>query len=166
MRGRATIWLLGAAMLLVAVLSVAALLSKPAAPDVMLTSIDGESVQLTDLRGQVVLVNFWATTCVTCVKEMPQIAATHRKFAGRGYQTFAVAMPYDRPDWVLEYNARNRLPFPIALDAGGGIARAFDHTRVTPTTFLIDRQGRIVRRYVGEPDFAELQQRIEKLLAG
>jgi peroxiredoxin len=166
MYGRAATWLLGALALLAAVFTVNALLSKPVVPDVRLTSIEGESVRLADLRGQVVLVNFWATTCVTCVMEMPQIAATQLKFAGRGYRTFAVAMQYDRPDWVLNYSELSKLPFPIALDVQGDIARAFDDTRVTPTTFLIDKQGRIAKRYIGAPDFAELQQRIETLLGG
>jgi len=164
--GGAAVWALIAVALLATVLTSAALLSKRAAPDVTLTDINGNRVRLADLRGNVVLVNFWATTCVTCVREMPQIAATQRRFAGRAYRTFAVAMPYDRPDWVLNFSERNRLPFPIALDVKGEIARAFDDTRVTPTTFLIDTQGRIVKRYIGAPDFAELQQRIEKLLAG
>jgi peroxiredoxin len=149
-----------------AVFTAAALLSKPHAPDVTLVNLDGERVRLADLRGQVVLVNFWATTCVVCVKEMPRMADTYRRFAGRGFRAFAVAMPYDRPDWVLNYRERNPLPFPIVLDVQDEIARAFDDTRVTPTTFLIDTQGRIVKRYIGEPDFAELQQRIEGLLAG
>lgn len=149
-----------------AVFTAATLLSKPPAPDVTLVDLDGERVRLADLRGQVVLVNFWATTCVVCVKEMPQLADTYRRFAGRGLRAFAVAMPYDRPDWVLNYRERNKLPFPIALDVQGEIARAFDDTRVTPTTFLIDREGRVAKRYIGEPDFAELRQRIERLLAG
>ncbi len=149
-----------------AVFSAVPLLSQPLAPDVTLVNLDGGRVRLADLRGQVVLVNFWATTCVPCMEEMPKIAATQRKFSARGLRSFAVAMQYDRPDWVLHYHARNPLPFPIALDVQGEIARAFDDTRVTPTTFLIDKQGRIAGRYIGEPDFAELQQRIERLLAG
>lgn len=165
MYGRRVIGLLGALALMAAVLTANALLSKPVVPDVSLTSIEGESLRFADLRGQVVLVNFWATSCVTCVLEMPEIAATQRRFAGRGYRTLAVAMQYDRPDRVIDYNERNRLPFPIVLDLQGDIARAFDDTGVTPTTFLIDTQGRIVRRYVGAPNFAELQRHIENLLA-
>jgi len=166
MYGRvATRWLCASA-LLAAVFTANALLSKPLVPDVRLTSIEGESVRLADLRGQVVLVNFRATSCVTCALEMPQIAATHRKFAARGYRTLAVAMPYDRPDWMLNYKEQSKLPFPIVLDLQGDIARAFDDTRVTPTTFLIDMQGCSVKRYIGTPDFAELQQRIETLLGG
>ena len=157
---------MGPLALLAAVLVSAPLIPKPAAPDVRLTLIDGASVRLAESRGQVVLVSFWATTCVTCVRSMPQLAATHRRFAARGYQTFAVAMQYDRPDWVINYSMRNRLPFPIALDVRGDIARAFGDTRVTPATFLIDAQGRIVGRFVGEPDVADLQQRIENLLSG
>lgn len=147
-------------------MSAAPLLSKPLAPDVTLVNLDGGRVHLADLRGQVVLVNFWATTCVPCMTEMPRLAATQRRFGDQGLRTFAVAMRYDRPDWVLSYHARNPLPFPIALDVQGEIARAFDDTQVTPTTFLIDKQGRIAGRYVGAPDFDEMQRRIERLLRG
>lgn len=158
------VWLLAAAFAVA--VGTAALHSATPAPDVALTSIDGTTTRLGDLRGNVVLVNFWATTCVTCVNEMPMLAATYRKFAARGYRTFAVAMPYDRPDWVLDFQSKRRLPFDIVLDTQGELARAFDDTRVTPTTFLIDREGRVVKRYIGAPDVGELERRIERLLAG
>ena len=67
------------------------------APDVMYTLLDGRISKLAALRGQVVLMNFWATSCASCVHEMPQIAATHDKFKARGFETLAVAMRYDPP---------------------------------------------------------------------
>src|SRR6188472_3627027 len=67
------------------------------APTVGYTLLDGTKATTADLRGKVVLINFWATSCTTCVHEMPQIVATHEMFKQRGYETLAVAMSYDPP---------------------------------------------------------------------
>ena len=77
----------------------------------------------------------------------------------------AVAMSYDHPNLVADYAQRNRLPFKVALDFDGTIAKQWGGIKATPTTFLVGRDGRIVRRYVGEPDAAELQGLIERALA-
>ena len=134
-------------------------------PEVTLTTITGEKLTAADLRGKVVIVNFWATSCVTCVKEMPKLVATYRKHRDRGFETIAVAMSYDPPNYVLHYAEKNALPFKVALDPVGAAARAFGDVSLTPTTFVIDRRGTIVKRYVGEPDFAELDRLIEGKLA-
>lgn len=111
------------------------------------------------------LVNFWATSCTTCVHEMPQIVATHNKFKARGYDTLAVAMSYDTPAYVASFAESRQLPFQVAIDSTGEVAKGFGDVRLTPTSFLIDKQGAIVKRYVGAPDFAALQQLIEELIA-
>ena len=111
------------------------------------------------------LVNFWATSCVTCVKEMPQIVDTHRKYQPRGYETLAVAMSYDPPAYVASFAQSRQLPFGVVIDNTGAIAKAYGDIQLTPTTFLIDKKGAIVKRYVGEPDFAALHGLVEKLLA-
>jgi peroxiredoxin len=137
----------------------------PAAPDVAFTRLDGSPGQMGQLKGKVVLVNFWATTCVTCVKEMPQMIATHQKFAARGYETLAVAMSYDPPISVVSFTESRRLPFTVVIDNTGSVARSFGDVALTPTTVLINKRGEIVKRYVGEPDFAALHTLIEALLA-
>jgi thiol-disulfide isomerase/thioredoxin len=134
-------------------------------PAVTFIGVKGDHLALSSLRGKVVLVNFWATTCAVCLREMPKIAETHEKYRARGYETIAVAVSYDRPDWVFAYAVRTKLPFPIALDLQGMAERAFGGIKGTPTSYLVDRQGRIVRRFEGAPDFAELRGLIEKELA-
>lgn len=89
---------------------------------------------------------------------------THRRFARRGYEVIAVAMSYDHPNQVADFVQRRALPFRVALDGSGDIAKEFGEVRVTPTTFLIDRRGRIVKRYVGEPDWGEFHALVEKVL--
>jgi peroxiredoxin len=138
---------------------------RESAPDVGYTLLDGSKATLSALKGQVVLVNFWATSCVTCVKEMPEIVATFEKFKAKGYQTLAVAMSYDTPAYVANFAKSRQLPFGVAIDATGDIAKQFGDVRLTPTSFLIDKQGAIVKRYVGAPDFPALHGLIEDLLS-
>lgn len=135
------------------------------APNFSYTLLDGSQARTEQMRGKVLLVNFWATTCVTCVQEMPRIAATQQKFQGRGYETLAVAMNYDPPARVSDFATRRALPFGVVIDNTGAIAKGFGDVPGTPTTFLIDKKGAIVKRFVGEPDFAELHALVEKLLA-
>ena len=135
------------------------------APDVGYTLLDGSKGATSALRGKVLLVNFWATSCSTCVQEMPQIVATHRKYQARGFDTLAVAMSYDPPAHVANYAETRRLPFGVVIDNTGSFARAYGDVQATPTTFLIDKQGRIARQYVGQPDFAALHGLVEQLLA-
>ena len=134
-------------------------------PAVSYTLLDGRQGSTAALRGKVVLVNFWATSCAACVAEMPQVVATHNRFKERGYDTVAVAMRYDPPALVARFAESRQLPFGVAIDNTGEIARRFGDVEFTPTSYLIDQRGQIVKRYVGTPDFAALHALIDKLLA-
>ena len=135
------------------------------APDVAYTLLDRSQSSLHQLRGKVVLVNFWATSCASCVREMPQIAALHERFKARGYETLAVAMRYDPPAYVIRFAESRKLPFGVAIDNTGEIAKRFGKVQLTPTSVLINQRGQIVKRFVGEPDFVALSRLIETLLA-
>jgi peroxiredoxin len=139
--------------------------AKDMAPSVGYTLLDGKQSTTDQQRGKVLLVNFWATSCTTCVHEMPQIVATHEKFKARGYDTLAVAMSYDPPAYVINFAETRKLPFGVAIYNTGAIAKSFGQVQLTPTSVLINKRGEIVKRYVGEPDFAALHQLVEKLLA-
>jgi peroxiredoxin len=135
------------------------------APQSTFVLLDGSKRTTADLKGQVSLVNFWATSCTTCVAEMPQMVATYDKYRAQGFNTVAVAMSYDPPSYVVNFAQTRKLPFPVAIDNTGAVAKAWGDVQITPTTYLVNKRGEIVKRYVGAPDFAELHQRIEKLLA-
>ena len=137
----------------------------PVAPDVAFTTLEGKTFSMHDLRGKVVLVKFWATSCVTCVKQMPGTIDTYNEYAPKGYEAVAVAMSYDPPAWVVNFVQSRQLPFKVALDNTGEIAKAWGDVKLTPTTYLLDKQGRIVKRYVGEPEMDALHKLIEELLA-
>ncbi len=157
-------------MLVVAAVAIGLLLynatfNKSITPQVTFVSIKGERITVADLRGKVALVNFWATDCAICIKEMPQLVKTHQKYQSRGFETIAVAMRHDPPNYVLAYVEKNALPFKVVLDPMGEIAKAFGDVKLTPTTFIIDKRGNVVKKIVGEPDFKKLHELLEKKLA-
>ncbi|MBC7684671.1 MAG: TlpA family protein disulfide reductase [Bdellovibrionales bacterium] len=137
----------------------------PAAPEVTFIDLKGQKISSQSLRGKVVMVNFWATSCTTCVKEMPQMVETYNKFKGQGLEFVAVAMKYDPPNYVINFTETRKLPFTVALDSGGDIAKAFNEVSLTPTTYVINKDGKIIKRYVGEPDFVALHALLGKALA-
>ena len=155
---------LALAALAIATLALAAC-GKSEAPASTFVLLDGSSQTTADMKGKVTLVNFWATSCTTCVAEMPQIVATYDKYKDKGYDTIAVAMQYDPPSYVVNFAQTRKLPFKVAIDNTGKVAEAWGYVKLTPTTYIVDKQGQIVKKYVGAPNFDELHQLIEKLLA-
>jgi len=133
------------------------------APAVSYTLLDGRRSDLASLRGHVVLVNFWATSCAPCVEEMPDLVANWRHFSPQGFETLAVSMAYDAPALVSNFAQSRALPFPVVIDNTGEIAHRFGDVQFTPTSLLINKRGEIVRRWVGKTDFAALAPVIAQL---
>ena len=142
-----------------------ALMDKPGAPAATFTTLEGKPIALADLRGKVVLVNFWATSCPGCIKEMPSMVETYQQYKDRGFEIIAVAMSYDPPNYVLSFVKTRQLPFPVALDVDGAHARAFGNVQLTPTTFIIGKDGRILEQKLGELDFVKLKALLDKELS-
>jgi peroxiredoxin len=153
------------ALVLVSAWALSACSTKQAAPETTFVLLDGSKTSTSALKGQVLLVNFWATSCISCVAEMPKLMATHQQFKARGYDTLAVAMSYDPPAYVVNFRDTRQLPFKVAIDNTGAVAKAWGDVKLTPTTFLVNKRGQIVKQYVGEPDFAAMHQLIDKLLS-
>ena len=160
-------WISGAALL--AFIGVGAFMfldsGRSAAPASSFVLLDGSRKTTDDMRGKVTLVNFWATSCTTCVAEMPELVATYEKYKGQGFDTLAVAMSYDPPSYVVNFAETRKLPFQVAIDNTGAAAQAWGDVKLTPTTFVVNKRGEIVKSFVGTPDFAELHRLIERLLA-
>lgn len=136
------------------------------APALSVRSLDGNAVELASLRGKPVLVTFWATSCTGCVKEIPHLIELYQEFAPQGLQLLAIAMSYDPPNHVIAMRDARKLPYTIALDIDGNAARAFGDVRLTPTSFLIAPDGRIVREKVGELDMDEVRAQLRAMLKG
>jgi len=155
-----------AVLLILAAIAIGAALTLRAQPAPVLSgqTISGAAIDPATLKGKPYLVNFWATSCVTCVKEMPDLVAVHQEFQARGYQTIAVAMSYDRSDYIAAFVRDRALPFMVVHDQNGAWAKAYGDVAVTPTTFLVDRDGKIIKRNVGEPNFSELRKILSREL--
>jgi peroxiredoxin len=134
------------------------------APDITLLTIDGEQLPLADLRGKPLLVTFWSTTCSSCISEMPHLIALYKDLAPLGLEIVAVAMNYDPPSQVLAMRKARRIPYPVALDINADAARAFGNVRGTPTSFLIDADGRVVYRKTGALNTDRLRRDIQAML--
>lgn len=159
-------WTMGAAALAIAAAGAFFVAGgASAAPQSTFVLLDGSHKTTADLKGKVTLVNFWATSCTTCVAEMPKMVSTYDKYHAKGYEHMAVAMSYDPPSYVVNYAQTRKLPFNVAIDNTGAVAKAWGEVQLTPTSYLVNKKGEIVKKYVGEPNFADLHALIEKLLA-
>lgn len=138
--------------------------NKASAPTVTFTTIEGKKIAMSDLKGKVVLVNFWATDCPGCIKEMPQLIETYNQYKQKGFEVIAVAMPYDPPAQVVNYTKMKNLPFPVMHDGLSEVTNKFGQVSLTPTAFIYDKQGNLLRHTIGELDFTALQLLLNKEL--
>lgn len=134
------------------------------APEVSFQDLQGVEHNLKDYQGKVVLLKFWATDCTTCVAQMPDNIAYQKEYGPQGFEVIAVALKHDPIDYVRNFTKTRALPFTVTSDADGHIAKAFGDIRMTPTAFLIDRNGRIIKRYLGLYDKESFKQTLEKAL--
>ncbi len=134
-----------------------------ALPEVELTLITGEKISTATLIGKPVLLNFWATSCPPCRKEIPDLIKLHEQFSGRGVKIIGIAMAYDRPDQVIAFKQEYQIPYSIAVDLDSSAASAFD-VQAIPVTILVSPRGQIVYRHSGVIDVENMQQRIAAML--
>ena len=134
------------------------------APDITLQLIDGNKLSLSSLKGKPVLITFWATSCPGCIKEMPHLIELYNELHPKGLEIIGIAMPYDRPDYVMEMVKRKKIPYLIAFDLQSVAVEAFGKVSLTPTTFLIDDKGKIVKKKIGEMNMNIWKNRIEEIL--
>jgi peroxiredoxin len=135
------------------------------APDFTTQTLDGQTVSLSDYRGKVVLLNFWATWCEPCDREMPDFQAIYSKEQDNGFVVLAVDNQ-EAPGDVAQFVTAHKLTFPILLDEDGAINGSIYGDRVLgyPTSFLIDRNGVIVRYFPGELNGSDLLEALDSLL--
>ncbi len=138
---------------------------KPAAPEVEFQSLQQQTVNLKDMRGKVVMVNFWATSCPGCVAEMPKLIETWQQFHQQGFEVIAIAMQYDDLQQIQNFVQQQQLPFIVAYDADGRLSQAFGNITVTPTAFILDSQGRMINKTIGDFNFSSLQQSLKQQLS-
>ena len=134
------------------------------APNINLQLINGKKLELSSLKGKPVLITFWATSCPGCIKEIPHLIELYEELHPKGLEIIGIAMPYDRPDYVMEMVKRKNVPYPIAFDLKGEAVRAFGKVTLTPTSFLINDEGKIVKKKIGEMKMDIWKKRINTIL--
>ena len=131
------------------------------APNVTVTGTQGESITLSKPM-KPVLVNFWATSCPGCIKEMPDLAKMKQSLGDR-FEIVAISMDYDPTVQVEKFIKANPYPFTFVMDTDGALAKAFGDVLLTPTSFLIAPNGKIVYQQIGEDQFEMVTERIKQL---
>ncbi|MEB3186899.1 MAG: TlpA disulfide reductase family protein [bacterium] len=140
------------------------------APDFTLPrSGDARPVSLSDFKGKVRLVNFWATWCPPCRAEIPAFIELRHQLAGRPFEIIGIALDREGDEAVSPFIREHGMDYPVVI-GDSGVTRAYGGIRGIPTTFLLDRQGKVVHRWVGPPGGEEaaiiptLMQHIKPLL--
>ena len=134
------------------------------APDFALPDLSGNRMHLADLRGKVVLLNFWGTFCGPCRKEMPALEHLHASLKNEGFTVLAVSIDQSE-DTVRSFLEKSSSSFPVLLDSDKKVFRGPYATFALPLTYLIDKRGTIVAKYLGsqEWDSAEFKEMVKKL---
>jgi peroxiredoxin len=124
------------------------------APDFTLPSRDGKAVKLSDLRGKIVFLNFWATWCSPCRFEMPDMERLYKEMKGRPFEILAVSV--DEPGWrvIDPFAEQAHLSFPILWDGDMNVTRLY-HSYRFPETFIIGKDGRILEKRVGPANWSD-----------
>ena len=133
-------------------------------PDLAVKTIDGREINLQSLKGSPLLVTFWATTCHSCLREMPHLVELYHELHPAGLKMLAISMAYDPPNRVVALAEQNNIPYPIALDIDGRAARALGNISLTPASLLFAPNGRIIQQNTGLMDMPRLKRVIKKLL--
>jgi thiol-disulfide isomerase/thioredoxin len=131
--------------------------------DMKLTDLSGAPVTWERFKGQVVLVDFWATWCVPCRKSIPELVALHERWAGRGFTVLGLAIDEDGEKKVKKFAADKKINYPVALDTGKTPVWGRFRVKAIPAAFLVDGEGKIVAQWTGVPPTAEAVE--EKLAA-
>ena len=122
------------------------------APEFQLPALEGTPVNLSDYRGKVVMVHFWATWCPPCVEEMPELESLYRTFKGKGLEILAISADKGDGSTVSAFMKRNKLTFPVLLDPQALVARSYGTFKL-PETYIVDRQGVIAYKAIGSREW-------------
>jgi peroxiredoxin len=134
-----------------------------AAPDFQLKSLDGQQVRLSDFRGKAVLLNFWATWCAPCKIEMPWFVDLQKQYAAQGLQVIGVAMDDSGEPAIAKFAKEMGVNYPVLIGKEA-VGDAYGGVEFLPTTFFIDRQGKIVDRVFGLVGHNEIEEDVKKSL--
>ncbi len=134
-----------------------------AAPAWQLQDLQGKSVKLSDFKGKVVLLNFWATWCPPCREEIPDLISLQKQYAGQGLVIIGISMDEGGPAGVQRFAKKYGVNYPIVM-GDDKVSEAYGGIQVLPTTFIIDRKGKVVDGLLGATDRAGFEAKIKPVL--
>jgi cytochrome c biogenesis protein CcmG, thiol:disulfide interchange protein DsbE len=135
----------------------------PMAPDFTLKDLSGEDFSLSATNGKVVILDFWATWCPPCRMEIPHFEALYKEYKGRGLEIVGIALDQGGASDVIPFVKTNDVTYPIVI-GNNDVAAAYGGIRGIPTTFILDRSGAIVEKFVGYREKEVFEEAIKKLL--
>lgn len=131
------------------------------APDFRLISIKGDTITLSDFKGHVIFLNFWATWCPPCRAEIPALKKIYEKYRERGFTIIGVAL--DDPEKVKNFSVREKINYPVVY-GDTKVEKDYGGIFAIPTTFVIDKNGFIVQKIVGARTEKEFEEVVKSLL--
>jgi thiol-disulfide isomerase/thioredoxin len=136
---------------------------KTTAPGWELNDLDGKQVKLSDFKRKVVILNFWATWCAPCRVEIPGFLELQKKYGDKGLAVIGVSVDEQGPEVVKEFVKQFQMTYPVVV-GNEKIIEAYGGIDGIPTTFVIDREGRIIGKHIGYEDKETLEKEIQSLL--
>ena len=133
------------------------------APDFDLASLDGRQISLSEFRGKVVILDFWATWCKPCKLELPHFVALQQEFDKEVLQIIGISLDKVSSDEVASFVKEWKIPYIVVM-GNGEVARSYGGIRGIPTTFVIDKQGNIYKKYIGYRDKEIFERDVRALL--
>ena len=138
---------------------------RQAAPDFNLKTLDGQNLQLSAMKGKVVLLDFWATWCPPCREEIPHFKELYAQYRDKGLMVVGVALDEGGEKDVQPFAQQNQINYPLSATGAQELGQRYGGVRGIPTTFLIDKQGKIAQKYVGYQAKEVFEKEIQTLLA-
>ncbi|MCC6859467.1 MAG: TlpA family protein disulfide reductase [Bryobacterales bacterium] len=135
---------------------------RTAAPDLRLPDLSGRTWKLSDRRGKVVLINFWATWCAPCRYETPSLVNLANEYRSKGLEVAGISLDDEDHDAVRDFARRYKVSYPVLLPGDSGVGSEIESL---PTTLLLDRKGRLAKTYLGMLHEPEVRRDVERLLA-
>jgi cytochrome c biogenesis protein CcmG/thiol:disulfide interchange protein DsbE len=133
------------------------------APDFTLPAVDGSMVSMSDYRGKVILVDFWATWCPPCQEMIPVLSKLHKRYSDKGLVILGVSLDRDGLEALGVYVHENMIPYKVVM-GDTRIGNAFGGVSSIPTLYIVDRDGRLVRKLAGYHSYRQLEEQVKKYL--